>query len=62
MKYSECVSVALFTQNATRVRNIAICGLSVPSMFPHIISKKASFSGENFTKHKMCFDFPYKSV
>jgi hypothetical protein len=33
MKYSECVFVALVTQNAKRVRRIVFCGLSVCAIF-----------------------------
>jgi hypothetical protein len=37
---------------------IAICGMSGPAVFFHIISQKARFLGnKSVTQHKMCFDF-----
>jgi hypothetical protein len=36
--YSECVSVALGTQQAMRLRHIGICGLSGYTTFFHIVS------------------------
>jgi len=35
--YTECVSVALVIQHAMRMRHIVICGLSVSTIFSHII-------------------------
>jgi len=38
ISYSECVSVALFTQHAKRMRNIVICALHGFNQFFYIIS------------------------
>jgi hypothetical protein len=37
--YSECVFVALVIQNAVHMRHLVICGLSVCTVFLHIISQ-----------------------
>jgi hypothetical protein len=35
--YSECVSVALGTQHAMRMRHIVICGMAGSAIISHII-------------------------
>jgi hypothetical protein len=56
--YSECVSVALVIQYAKRMRHIVIYSLPDSTIFFHIISQSARFSGgEGVIEQKMCFDF-----
>ena len=43
--YSERVSVALGNQRERRVRHIVVCGLSGFTIFSHINSQTARFSG-----------------
>jgi hypothetical protein len=49
------VFVALIIQDATHMRHIAICGLSVPlyNIFPHYLINGMIFEKKN-TEHKMC--------
>ena len=53
VKCSECVSVALFIQHATRIGHAVICGLSGYRIFFHIISKTARLK-KYITKCKAC--------
>jgi hypothetical protein len=55
--YSECVFVALGTQNAMRMRYIVICGLSGTTVFVHIISQIGRFSKKSYWTQNVCFDF-----
>jgi hypothetical protein len=48
-----CARVALLIQHATRMRHIAIWGLSGSTSFFDIISATARFSGKG-AEHKMC--------
>jgi len=39
---------------------LSTCGLFGCTMFIHIISQMARFSGKNVVEYKMCFHFIYK--
>jgi len=48
------MSVALGIQHAVRVRHVAVCGQHRYTIFSHIISQGARFSGKkNVIEHKM---------
>jgi hypothetical protein len=53
----ECVSVALGFRHAMRLRHIVACGLPQSTVFSHIISQTARFSGgeKNLLKTKCVF-------
>jgi hypothetical protein len=54
------VFAALGIQHAMRMRRIVICGLPGSTIFSHLISQTAQFSGKKVTGHKnVCFDFLY---
>ena len=55
--YSERVFVALGIQYAMRMRHIVICGMSGSTLFFHLFSQTARFSGGGVIEHKMCFGF-----
>jgi len=55
--YSECVSVALVTQHAMRMRRIVICGPSGSTIFFHIISQTYDFRKKKAIERKMLFIF-----
>jgi len=47
INYSECMSVALVIQQAKRVRCVtALCGITDPTVFLHIMSKNGKIWGE----------------
>ena len=54
--HSECVSVTLAIQQATRMRHIVICGLFRSTKFFHIISQTTWSSGveKKVPEHKLC--------
>ena len=54
---SECVSVALPIQHGMRMSRIVICSLSGSTIFFHIISYTAQFSGKNLLTVKCLFWF-----
>jgi len=47
--YSECVSVALGTQQAIRLRHIVICGLSGSTIFYTLLHKWNDFKKKRFS-------------
>jgi hypothetical protein len=51
------VRVTFVIRHVIRMRHIAICGQPGFTVFFHIISQSARFSGKKVTEHKMCFDF-----
>jgi hypothetical protein len=54
---SECVFVTLSIQHAMRMHNVVFCGLSGSTIFLHIISQTARFSGGGLLKTKCEFLF-----
>ena len=46
--HATCVSVALGVKHAMRMRLIVICGLSISTIFFHVISRKKIFSKKTF--------------
>jgi hypothetical protein len=58
--YSSCVPVALGIRHAMRVRPIILsCVLSGSTIFSHIISWTARFSGKSYWTQNVRFDFLY---
>ena len=51
--YSECVSVALFMQHATRIRHTVISAARLYDIFPYYLIKRHDLR-EKFTGHKIC--------
>jgi hypothetical protein len=58
--YSKCEYVAVVIQHATRMRHIAICGLSGSTIFfPHYLTKGTILGGKNYSPQNVRFDFLY---
>jgi len=55
--YSECVSIALGTQHAIRMRHTVVCAPPRSTIFLHIISQTARL--KKLLNKNMCFDFLY---
>jgi hypothetical protein len=61
--HSKFMFAALGNQHAVRMCDVAICGLSVSTLFFYIISKRLDFrKKKSHWIRNMCFDFPYKFV
>jgi hypothetical protein len=54
--YSECVSIALGTQNAMRISHIVVCNPLGSTIFFHIIPYRERFS-KTYCIQNTCFDF-----
>ena len=52
--YSKCLSVALVTQRAMRMRHIVICVLPTLRYFYTLSHKRHDFWGKKYIEHKMC--------
>jgi hypothetical protein len=59
--YSECVSIALVSQDVTRMRRVMLSSVACPFVpyYPTLSHKRYDFREKKVIEHKMCFDFLY---
>jgi len=52
--YSECVPVALVTQQATRMRHIILSSVACPALHFFTLPRKQCDAGKNVIEYKVC--------